>query len=69
MKRLIKHDAFDFVRIFHILVFAAIVIYISLTVKRTRSLFSLVGISVLIILGTLGERENIIVQILILTNE
>jgi hypothetical protein len=41
-------------RIGHILVIFAIALYVGLTVKRGRNYVSLIGIIVLIILGTLG---------------
>ncbi|CAF2903876.1 unnamed protein product [Rotaria sp. Silwood2] len=40
----------------HVLVFLAVAIYIGLTVTQVRNLVSLIGIFVLIILGTLGSK-------------
>lgn len=42
-------------RVWHILVFVAIALYVGLTVKRGRNFVSLIGIFVLILLGTLGR--------------
>ena len=47
-----------FHRIGHILVFVAIALYIGLTVRRGRNYISLIGIIILILLGTLGEKNS-----------
>jgi hypothetical protein len=41
-------------RIGHILVIIAVALYVGLTVRRGRNYISLIGIFILIILGTLG---------------
>jgi len=49
-------DSFELNRIGHILVFIAIAIYIGVTTRRAANLISLIGIFMLIILGTLGSK-------------
>ena len=47
-------------RIWHILVFVAIAAYIGATVRRATNYVSLVGVVVLILLGTIGRSIRLL---------
>ena len=49
-------------RIWHILVFVAIAVYIGATVRRARNYVSLIGAVVLILLGTIGRSIRLLMR-------
>ena len=49
-------------RIWHILVFVAIAAYIGATVRRATNYVSLIGVVVLILLGTIGRSIGLLMR-------